>query len=162
MTTWSTWAAAKAHVVDLLAAVPDLASYVLEGVPSANAEDVLGPDGSGVTIFVDNANVEITVDQRALGVAKIAESYRLVVVVQVVARDSGPGVREAEARVVELASAVMNVVYGSSTGYDLAVGLSGWTVRARFDGLTFQSGPMEHGGYSALGFVGVQIDGTRC
>ena len=162
MTTWSTWAAAKAHVVDLLAAVPDLASYVLEGVPSANAEDVLGPDGSGVSVWVDDANTEITVEPRSLGVAKIGESYRLTIVCQVVARDSGVGVREAEARAVELASAVMNVVYGSGTGYELAVGLTGWTVRAQFDGLTFQSARMEHGGYSALGLVGMQINGTRC
>jgi hypothetical protein len=90
------------------------------------------------------------------------ESYRLTIICQVVARDSGVGVREAEARAVELASAVMDVVYGSGTGYELAVGLTGWTVRAQFDGLTFQSARMEHGGYSALGFVGMQINGTRC
>lgn len=165
MTVWSTWAATKSHVVDLLAAVGDLSAFVLDGVPGAAAEDVLGPDGSGVSVWIDDASTEITVDARALGAggARIGESYRLPIIVQVVARDSGIGVREAEARAVELASAVMDVVYGGAGTYLLAVdGVTGWTVRARFDGLSFQSARMEHGGYSAIGTVGLLIDATRC
>lgn len=161
MTIWTTFAAVRAELVDLLNAQPALAGTVLDGVPSANAEDVLGPRGDGLSVWLDNATAEVSIDPRALGAMKIGETWTQPIIVQCVAMDSGIGPRAAEADLADRISAVMDVVYDSGEVLTLT-GVSGWTTRARFVGMSIQSAPMEHGGYSALASIDLQVEATRC
>jgi hypothetical protein len=161
MTIWTTFAAVRAELVDLLNAQPALAGDVLDGVPSASAEDVFGPRGEGVSVWLDNATTEVAIDPRALGALRIGETWTQPIIVQCVARDSGPGPREAESQLVDRISAVMDVVYDNGDVLTLT-GVTGWTTRARFVGMSIQSAPMEHGGYSALASIDLQVEATRC
>lgn len=158
MTTWTTVAAVKAELVDRLRAVPALSGYVLDGVPWRD-EDVMGPTGDGVSVWLDN-QADITVEQLALGVGRIRESWVCIVVVQVVGLDSGFDVRSAEAARDELVSAVRSVIYDSS--HVLSIDVAGWTVRLEDVAATAESGPMEHGGYSCRATIGFQVNSDRC
>jgi hypothetical protein len=158
MTVWTTVAAVKAELVDRLRAVPELSAYVLDGVPW-RAEDVMGPNGDGVSVWLDN-QADITVAPLALGVGRIRESWVLVVTVQVVGLDSGYDVRSAEARRDELVSAARSVIYDRS--HVLDIGLDGWTVRLEDVAMTAESGPMDHGGYSCQATIGFQVNSDRC
>lgn len=162
MTTWTTIAATKAALIDRLQASPTLAGIVLDGVPT-KANEIVGERGDGLSVWFDNAESEVTIEPRALGSngAKITETYTLTVRVQCVGMDSDVDVREAEARCDELVSAVMNVIYGDS--YVVEIPLTGWSVRARFTGMAWNSGPeLNHDGYSAQAMVDMRIEATRC
>lgn len=161
MTIWTTFAAVRAELVDLLNAQPALAGDVLDGVPSANAEDVLGPRGEGVSIWLDNATTEVAIEPRALGVMRIGETWTQPVIVQCVARYSDTGPRAAESQLADKVSAVMDLVFDNGESLTLT-GVSGWTTRVRPVGMSIQSAPMEHGGYSALASIDLQVEATRC
>lgn len=161
MTTWTTVAATKAALIDRLQASPTLAGIVLDGVPFKD-EDVKGPRGDGMSVWIDNSEAETVIEPRALGPngARIGQRYVLTVRVQCVAEDSGTGVRASEAQCAELVSAVMDVVY--TDGDVIDIGDPSWTVRAQFERTVEQSGPMAHEGYSAQAMVDMRIEATRC
>jgi hypothetical protein len=159
MTPWLTIAAVKAELTRRLSARSLLAEHVIDGVPW-RAEDVMGPQGDGVSVWVDNDDVTAAVEPTALGFEAVRETYQLVVVVQCLALESGRTISASEARCAELASDVIAEVR-SAAGSVVAV--DGWAARIAHDGWSWRSAPMpDHGGYAVAARVSLEVMSDRC
>lgn len=162
MTVWTSVAAVKAEILDRLRGVPDVSRHLLDGSPETR-EDLNGPTGEGVAVWLDNELV-VQTSPIALGVGKIRESYELGVIVQALPADSGVTAAQADDTVATIVSAINGeMLYG--TGRLVAIPLDGWTVRCAPTGQNeWRCGPHDNakGGYAASCRIGLQIDADRC